>query len=47
MAASGMLVVNPPWTLAPAVEALLPWLSTALRTGPTGHFRLETLAGDT
>jgi 23S rRNA (adenine2030-N6)-methyltransferase len=46
MAASGMLVVNPPWTLAPAMELALPWLSAALRAGPTGHFRVHTRSGE-
>jgi 23S rRNA (adenine2030-N6)-methyltransferase len=46
MDTSGILVVNPPWTLASAMQAALPWLAQALATHGRGHFRVETLAGD-
>lgn len=43
MTASGLLVVNPPWTLRQEMEQCLPWLAREL-AGGQGHFRLDTLA---
>jgi 23S rRNA (adenine2030-N6)-methyltransferase len=42
MTASGMLVVNPPWTLRRELEACLLWLALELG-GPQGRWRAETL----
>ena len=51
MTGSGMLVVNPPWTLAAELAQALPWLAEVLgvrdgsgRSG--GSYRCETLAGE-
>lgn len=43
MTASGLLVVNPPWTLRQEMEQCLPWLAGELG-GEQGHFRVESLA---
>lgn len=37
---SGMFIINPPWTLAAQLQALLPWLSERLAPG-TGSYRLQ------
>jgi 23S rRNA (adenine2030-N6)-methyltransferase len=37
----GMILVNPPWTLAPALEKLLPFLAERLATGPGGGHALQ------
>jgi 23S rRNA (adenine2030-N6)-methyltransferase len=42
MTASGLLVVNPPWTLREEMECCLPWLARELG-GAGGAFRVETL----
>lgn len=41
MQASGLILVNPPWTLRPQLSALLEFLATTL--GRDGGFRLEQL----
>lgn len=46
MVGAGMVVVNPPWTLAQSLSGLLPWLVARLAQGPGAAYRLETLAGD-
>ena len=51
MTGSGMLVVNPPWTLAADMGSALPYLAEVLgdRDGsgrPIGGYRSETLAGE-
>jgi 23S rRNA (adenine2030-N6)-methyltransferase len=43
MTASGLLVVNPPWTLRQEMEQCLPWLAGELG-GEQGRFRMESLA---
>jgi 23S rRNA A2030 N6-methylase RlmJ len=36
MTGCGMVAINPPWTLAEAADAALPWLAQALGTsGPS------------
>lgn len=45
MTASGMIVVNPPWTLAGEMERLLPFLVDTLAPGE-GGFRVKTLVGE-
>jgi 23S rRNA (adenine2030-N6)-methyltransferase len=42
MTASGMLVINPPWTLASTMQQALPWLVKQLAP-ETGFYRAETL----
>ncbi len=40
---AGLLIVNPPWTLAGELKIMLPVLSRTLRRAPTGRFNLEPL----
>ncbi|MDG4812517.1 23S rRNA (adenine(2030)-N(6))-methyltransferase RlmJ [Hydrogenovibrio sp. 3SP14C1] len=42
MTASGMIIINPPWTLMKTMQEGLPFLS-ALLAGENGHFRAEQL----
>lgn len=46
LAGCGLVIVNPPWTLAESLSALLPLLVGHLAQGPGATYRLETLAGD-
>jgi 23S rRNA (adenine2030-N6)-methyltransferase len=46
MTASGMIVVNPPWTLAAEMRLALPWLANVLGIESSGRYRIETLAGE-
>ena len=46
MTASGMIVVNPPWTLAADMQQTLPWFADVLGIEGAGLFRIETLAGE-
>jgi len=39
---SGLLIVNPPWTLAAELKTILPELAKPLGQGGAGRFRLET-----
>jgi 23S rRNA (adenine2030-N6)-methyltransferase len=39
---AGLLIVNPPWTLAAELRAILPELEKPLGQGGAGRFRLET-----
>jgi len=39
---SGMFVLNPPWTLAPMLRELMPWLVKALAEDSGATFTLET-----
>src|SRR5580692_9970502 len=39
---AGLLIVNPPWTLASELKAILPELEKPLGLGGAGRFRLET-----
>ena len=39
---SGMIVVNPPWTLEAALRESLPWLATALGQDEAAAWRLQT-----
>jgi 23S rRNA (adenine2030-N6)-methyltransferase len=41
LASTGLLVVNPPWTLAGELKAILPELEKPLGQGGAGRFRLE------
>jgi 23S rRNA (adenine2030-N6)-methyltransferase len=42
LASTGLLVVNPPWTLQGELKAILPELEKPLGQGGAGRFRLET-----
>jgi 23S rRNA (adenine2030-N6)-methyltransferase len=46
MTASGMVVINPPWTLMAKMSQLLPRLVKALARGDGACFRSEILAGE-
>jgi 23S rRNA (adenine2030-N6)-methyltransferase len=41
---SGLIVVNPPWTLEKELAVMLPALAGTLGSNGTGHFRLDHLA---
>jgi 23S rRNA (adenine2030-N6)-methyltransferase len=43
LTSAGLLVVNPPWTLAAELKTILPELEKPLGQGGAGRFRLETL----
>jgi 23S rRNA (adenine2030-N6)-methyltransferase len=43
MTSSGMIVINPPWTLWGAMEETLPWLAANLADNDQGFYRLEQL----
>lgn len=42
LTSAGLLIVNPPWTLAADLKAILPELEKPLGQGGAGRFRLET-----
>jgi 23S rRNA (adenine2030-N6)-methyltransferase len=42
LASTGLLIVNPPWTLAAELKTILPELEKPLGQGGAGRFRLET-----
>lgn len=42
MTGSGMILINPPWTLSNQVEVLLPWINQVLTEGQ-GHWKQEWL----
>jgi 23S rRNA (adenine2030-N6)-methyltransferase len=44
MTASGMIVVNPPWTLAGEMQEILPWLAEVLGIEDAGFYRIDILA---
>jgi 23S rRNA (adenine2030-N6)-methyltransferase len=44
MTASGMIIVNPPWTLRNELAEVLPWLAGTLAEKGQGYCRLEQLA---
>jgi 23S rRNA (adenine2030-N6)-methyltransferase len=43
MTASGMIVINPPWTLHADMQQVLPWLAETLGQNQQGYYRLEQL----
>lgn len=46
MTASGMIVINPPWTLRNTMQQSLPWLAEVLAENGEGSYRIQTLAGE-
>lgn len=46
MTSSGMIVINPPWTLWGAMEESLPWLANRLGENGEGFYRLEQLVAE-
>ncbi|NOS76235.1 MAG: 23S rRNA (adenine(2030)-N(6))-methyltransferase RlmJ [Methyloglobulus sp.] len=46
MTASGMIVINPPWTLLAEMQQVLPWLAETLGHNQQGHYRAEQLVGE-
>jgi 23S rRNA (adenine2030-N6)-methyltransferase len=46
MTSSGMIVINPPWTLWGAMEETLPWLVNNLSENGKGFYRLEQLVAE-
>jgi 23S rRNA (adenine2030-N6)-methyltransferase len=46
MTASGMIVINPPWTLANDMQQTLPWLADKLGIEGLGHYRIEILVNE-
>ncbi|ADZ69654.1 23S rRNA (adenine(2030)-N(6))-methyltransferase RlmJ [Polymorphum gilvum] len=46
MRGSGMVVVNPPYTLAADMRLVLPWICDVLAQGPGAGWRVDTLAGE-
>lgn len=42
LVSTGLLIVNPPWTLANELKIILPELEKPLGQGGAAHFRLET-----
>jgi 23S rRNA (adenine2030-N6)-methyltransferase len=46
MTASGMIVVNPPWTLAATMQQILPWLADVLGNDGKGFYRIQTLVAE-
>ncbi|MGZ8190110.1 MAG: 23S rRNA (adenine(2030)-N(6))-methyltransferase RlmJ [Methylococcaceae bacterium] len=43
MTSSGMIVINPPWTLATQMQQCLPWLAEVLGNEEAGYYRIQTL----
>lgn len=46
MNASGMIIINPPWSLAATLKTVLPWLAKTLGENTAGSFRVETLVAE-
>ena len=46
MTASGMIVINPPWTLGAEMQQVLPWLADVLGHNGEGSYRIETLVAE-
>lgn len=46
MSSSGMLLVNPPWTLQDKMQLLLPRIAKCIAQGPQSVFRCEQLVGE-
>ncbi|HIP76563.1 MAG TPA: 23S rRNA (adenine(2030)-N(6))-methyltransferase RlmJ [Psychromonas hadalis] len=46
MTSSGMIVINPPWTLKKEMQESLPFLAKTLGVDGQGHYRIETLVSE-
>jgi 23S rRNA (adenine2030-N6)-methyltransferase len=46
MTASGMIVINPPWTLIEEMQHTLPWLADKLGIEGLNHYRIEILVNE-
>jgi 23S rRNA (adenine2030-N6)-methyltransferase len=46
MTASGMIVINPPWTLAAEMNRILPWLTDVLGNNGEGFYRIQMLVDE-
>ncbi|MDA1342718.1 MAG: 23S rRNA (adenine(2030)-N(6))-methyltransferase RlmJ [Proteobacteria bacterium] len=46
MTASGMIIINPPWTLLADMQQTLPWLAESLAEHQQGHYRVEQLVAE-
>ncbi|MDO9161193.1 MAG: 23S rRNA (adenine(2030)-N(6))-methyltransferase RlmJ [Methylococcaceae bacterium] len=46
MTSSGMIIINPPWTLVSQMQETLPWLAEALGQEGEGFYRIETLVAE-
>lgn len=46
MQTSGLIIVNPPWTLKPQLQGLLQFLADTLGQEGQGSYRIATLIGD-
>jgi 23S rRNA (adenine2030-N6)-methyltransferase len=46
LAGCGLIVVNPPWTLEPELQVMLPGLTAILAGADQGHSRLERISGE-
>ncbi|MCX7086468.1 MAG: 23S rRNA (adenine(2030)-N(6))-methyltransferase RlmJ [Methylococcales bacterium] len=46
MTSSGLLVINPPFTLLTEMRVALPWLAETLGIAGAGHYRIEQLAAE-
>ncbi|KJV07037.1 23S rRNA (adenine(2030)-N(6))-methyltransferase RlmJ [Methylocucumis oryzae] len=44
MTGCGMIIINPPWTLAPTMKTVLPWLANVLSQNNSGSYQLKILA---
>lgn len=46
MTSSGMIIINPPWTLVSQMQQTLPWLAEVLGHEGEGFYRIETLVSE-
>ncbi len=46
MTASGMIAINPPWTLLADMQKTLPWLAETLGENQGGHYRIDQLVAE-
>jgi 23S rRNA (adenine2030-N6)-methyltransferase len=46
MTASGLIIVNPPWTLTAQMQTVLPWLAEVLGNNEAGCYRIQTLVAE-
>jgi len=46
MTASGLIIINPPWTLTTQMQTVLPWLVEVLGNNGAGSYRIQTLVAE-